>query len=362
MSEKVNLLYELYNNDDKFCFCFSKDLKILWLNQKLKTAFPKITEGISVTECFPYFDFACFISENAPDYTVKIKDKYASKFIEIIPFYDDEYIYVGILRNVPENISLSEHKGIDLLSYYIRQKTGRIFNLSEVISNNLSKNKDHESSHYLNDIERICRNILKISSNFSAYYSILEEPTVHKNLVDFREFITPVTAQVEKILAPSKLTFTFEPDFYNGLVELDATLFATSILNIINISYLYTKETGSLLLKTQFINNKLILTLEDNVTDYNEIETSDYSDFTILDATGEPPAMKKIYYDILKRTVILHGGNIEITSNNPGVKIVISLETSPSNDMSVSSPSDLKNRPLSGKLGLVDIMLSDVTY
>ena len=293
---------------------------------------------------------------------MKIKDKYAENFLEIIPFNDGEYVYVGILRAVPEDSSLSEHQGIDLLSYYIRQKTGRIFNLSEIISSNLSENKDYESSHYMHDIERICRSILKISTNFNAYYSILEEPSVHKKLTDFEEFITPLMNQVEKFLAPSKLAFTFEPDFHNGLVMLDPTLFATSILNIINISYLYAKEEGALICKTQFANDRLFLTIEDNVTDYSEIDSSDYSDFTLLDATGEPPAMKKIYYDLLKRTVSLHGGKIAIDDKNPGVKIVISLESSPAVGMSLSSPSSFNSLSLSGKLGLVDIMLSDVTY
>ena len=72
--------------------------------------------------------------------------------------------------------------------------------------------------------------------------------------------------------------------------------------------------------------------------------------------------MKKIYYDILKRTVKLHGGKISVTDNNPGVKIVMSLESSPTNGMSFSSSSGFNSRSLGGKLGLVDIMLSDVTY
>ena len=362
MSEKAKLLYKLYENDDKLCFCFSKDLRILWLNKKFKTTFPKVTEGIFVTSCFPGFDFTFITTGNAPDYTVKIKDKYAEKFLEIIPFNDNECLYVGILRAVPEDASLSEHKSIDLLSYYIRQKTGRLFNLSEIISNNLVENKDYESSHYMRDIERIWRSVLKLSSNFSAYHSILEDPSVHKNLTDFGDFMTTLMNQVEKILAPSKLSFTFEPDFHNGLVMLDPNLFATAILNIINISYLYTKEDGLLICKTQFANGELILTLEDNVTDYNEIESSDYSDFTLLDATGEPPAMKKIYYDFLKKTIYLHGGKITVTDNKPGVKIVISLESSPTDGMSVSSSATSSYRSMSGKLGLVDIMLSDVTY
>lgn len=358
MAEKVELLYDLYENDDKLCFCFSGDSRILWFNKKFKSTFPLIADGISVQSCFPHFDFTFILSENAPDHIIKIKDKYAKSFLEIIPF-GNEKIFVGILHNISENNFLSEHQGIDLISYYIRQKTGRIFNLSEIMNKKLSESCDYESSHYLHDIEKICKSVLKLSTNFSAYYSILEEPTVHKTLTDFHEFLVPVMEQVDTILATTPLTFIFEPDIRNGLVMLDAPLFTTAILNIINISYLYTKQEGFFKCKTFFKSKELILTLEDNVTDYGEVLSSDYSNFTILDATGEPPAMKKICYDILKRTVALHGGKCEIEASNPGVKISISLPFEPSDGMSFSTP---RVDPPRGRLGLVDIMLSDITY
>ncbi len=361
MQNKVELLYNIYVDDDKFCFCFSKDLKVLWFNKKFQSTFKNLTEGVSAAECFPHFDFACFSSENPPEYSFKIKDKYAENLLEVIPFSGEESIYVGILRSVSEYSSISEHQGIGLLSYHIRQKTGRIFNISEIINNRLAQNKDYESSHYMRDIERNCRSVLKVSSCLNAYYSILEEPTIHKEQVNFNDFITPVLERVEDILAPTNLSFSYELDFKNGSVELDSRLFASAILNVINISYLYAENEGALSVKTKFTDQDVILFLEDNVTDYAEIEAADYSDFTVLDTTGEPPAMKKIYYDLLKRTVELHEGSFDICHNEPGIKILIRLPAIPIEGIFVSSP-PRKSQNISGRLGLVDIMLSDVTY
>ena len=365
MTERIDCLYKLYENSQNPCICFSEDFKVLWLNGKAKTAFPDMSEGNSIEEHFPYFSFSQLSSENFT--SIKLENNYdKNDLLEILSFKDENAptLYIGIYYEAfAKAINSTTGEGVKLLSYYIRQRMTSIFNLSELISKKLAENEDLESSHHLRDIERNCRLLLKLSSNFNAYYTIAKESEIYKVKTNFHEFLVPIMNQAEAILAPTNLTFVFDPDYQNGVVELDKSLFAVAVLNIINTSYLYTKEQGALVCKTEFSNDEMLFTFEDNVTDCKAILSSDYSATTVLDATGEPPAIKKMCYDILTKTVELHGGECVIVDNNPGIKILIRMKATLIDKNYLSDESNYnKNYSVKGKLGIVDIMLSDVTY
>ncbi len=367
MEDKIRCLHTLYEENEMPCICFKEDYKILWLNKKAIETFPEIPENASLCEVFPDFSFSRLILDNNASFKF-YNNENNTDFFEIISFpqSDKATLYVAIYRKT-ENFNLnnipSEHRDIKILSSYIRKRLSSIFNLSELLTERFEAQKDYESSHYIKDIERNCRLLLKLSSNFDTYHTISDELSIYKTETDFHMFFIPLMNKVESVLAPTNLTFIFDPDYQNGIIDLDKNLFATAILNIISTSYLFTKESGILLCKTEFFNNHMILTLEDNTTDYNSITSANPSETSELDATGEPYAIKKMYYDILKTTVKLHGGKCTITNKNPGIKINIHLNSKliDTNLLASSSTYNSKLR-LNSKLGIVDVMLSDVTY
>ena len=127
--------------------------------------------------------------------------------------------------------------------------------------------KRQESAYHIRDIERNCRSLLKLSYNFNAYYTVSDENAIYQTEVDFHEYFTPLMNQAEMILAATGLSFVFDPDYQNGIVKLDKVLFATALLNVVNISYLYAQEEGHFKSRTEFFPDEMHLTMEDNVTD-----------------------------------------------------------------------------------------------
>ena len=370
MAGRTDWLYKLYRSHEQPCFCFGPDLKILWINAAAMKDFPHVAEENELAECFPQFSFTGLFSEDKPtSSSLQIYNKLDGQDrLEVLTFPDPKEgsLYVGIYYgSCPFHLASSgnEQGSVKLLSYYIRQRMTSIFNLSELISERLVEREDYESAYHIRDIERNCRSLLKLSYNFNAYYTVSDENAIYQTEVDFHEYFTPLMNQVEMILAATGLSFVFDPDYQNGIVKLDKVLFATALLNVVNISYLYAQEEGHFICRTEFFPDEMLLTMEDNVTDYEAVTTPGILDVVALDATGEPPAMKKMCYDILQKTVELHGGQCIIADNHPGVKILIRMKAKLiDNDFVSDEPVYTSRRRVGGKLGIVDIMLSDVTY
>lgn len=372
MAGRTDWLYKLYRSHKQPCFCFGKDLTILWVNSAAMKDFPHVAEGSHMADSFPQFSWSCLSAQDKrSSNSIQIYNKLDGQDrLEVIFFSDDkeDSLYVGIYYgSCPFYLANGDNDqgSVKLLSYYIRQRMTSIFNLSELISERLVEREDYESAHHIRDIERNCRSLLKLSYNFNAYYTVSDENAIYLTEVNFHKYFTPLMNQVEMILAATGLSFFYDPDYQNGIVKIDEVLFATAILNIINIAYLHTSDDGHFICRTEFFPDEMLLTMEDNVTDYEAVTTSGILDVETLDATGEPPIMKKMCYDILQKTVELHGGQCIIANNHPGVKILIRMKARliHNDDSAVfDSPVYTSKRKVGGKLGIVDIMLSDVTY
>ncbi|MEG2596965.1 MAG: hypothetical protein RR977_00945 [Oscillospiraceae bacterium] len=370
MAGKADLLYKLYRDHKRPCFCFDRTLNVIWTNTACMNAFPDLANERSVVDYFPQFPIECIVhQENGPSSVNLANRMDGNDVLEIISFLDqkEEILWVGIYCKISEvKISNKEpdSSSVSFLSYYIRQKMNSIFNLSEMVTERLAEKEDFESAHYMRDIERNCRFLLKMSYNFSAYYHTLTKPKIYPTKVNFREYFSALMDQTEAILEGTDLTFTYIPDYQNGIVEVEKELFAISILNMINISYLYGHEKGHLTCKTEFLSGELLLIMQDDVTNYQTITNPQFSDVMQLDDTGEPSTMKKSCYDILQKTIELHDGQCLISDNDPGIKILIRLPAQLLNDDDCvfDEPNYTSKRKTGSKLGVVDIMLSDVTY
>lgn len=368
MAGRTDWLYKLYRSHKQPCFCFGEDFMILWVNSAAMKEFPNVAAETNIAESFPQFVWAGLSEQDKPASTaIQIYNKLGGQDrLEVLTFSDakEGNLYVGVYyKSSPVHLSINgDDKGsVKLLSYYIRQRMTNIFNLSELISERMVEREDYESARHIRDIERNCRALLKLSYNFNAYYTVSDASAIYQTDVDFHEYFTPLMNQVEIILASTDLSFVFDPDYQNGIVKVDKALFATAILNIINISYLYAQQEGHFICRTEFFPDELLLTLEDNVTDYETVTSPGVLDVVALDTTGEPPAMKKMCYDILQKTIELHGGQCIISDNRPGIKIFIRMKAKLiDNDYVSDEPVYTSKRKIGGKLGIVDIMLSDV--
>ena len=367
--QRAELLRQIYFPAPEPAFGFDRDLKVLWVNPACEEQFPRLTEGVRLTDFFPDFglDHAAELSESRGTAIFSSGRTGGESILAGCPGGDPS-VWAGVYRNYcAYEVSPGAEgsaDGIRLLSYYVRQQVFKIMNQLDSLSGQVEEAGCYQASGSIARVEEGCLSLLRLSGNLTLYYQHEEPPLLRS--VRAGDYFLRILQEAEFRLAAAGLRLDYAVDCGDAACLLPADRLEAGLLDMMAASARYLRDEAEenrvLTCRCTAGDGEVRLLLSDNRSVFAEVEEHSLHGGMRLDSTGEVMSVKGIGYRILEQAAADAGGSCLLENGRPGIRLLLRLpesgEPGPQvKDQPVYTPSCDPD----GRFSLANILLSGLS-
>lgn len=223
-----------------------------------------------------------------------------------------------------EQLMQSMHQVTDNLAHDLRNPLNRLRNRLEV---SLIENLDREG--YQRVQQESINDIDDIISTFNALLSIAQaESGKHDHdwkPIDLKPFIDELAELYSIVAEESGISFTNQIDETCYILG-DHQLLAQTFTNVLDNAVKFTPKGGHIKMSTHCKNQKIIIEIADSGPGVPEDKREDvFERFIRLDGARSTPG-NGLGLSLVKAVIERHNGTIELKDNNPGLRVILTLD------------------------------------
>lgn len=199
------------------------------------------------------------------------------------------------------------------MSHELKTPLNIIIGFSDILSNaELDRNKEIE---YLKNINKSGRHLLDLTNDI-INISKIESGNFELNYtnVDTEELIVEVVKSIKLIAESKKINIGIETIDVN--VKADKKMLTQILYNLLNNAIKFTPPKGDIIIKSEFNNAKLIISIEDTgIGIAHKNKNIIFEKFKQLNTANKPDQQGSgLGLSIIKRLIELHNGSIHVES------------------------------------------------